>query len=255
MDIPELDIDGAPTLCGWETEIAEARSVKTSFLPTVGNSDAVSAVFSCALHMHQPTLPREGSDLEFVGNLQLMFERPHEGDNHNAASFAWCYSRMADFLADLVSEGAAPRIMLDYSGTLLWGFQQMGRSDILDALRRITTVLPPAGSCETPSVVNCVEWLGTFWGHAVAPSTPPADLRMHIIAWQHHFCGLFGPVALSRVRGFSLPEMALPNHPDALYSLVTTLRETGYEWVMLQVRTPSSSAILELENTRVLLRC
>ena len=79
-----------------------------------------------------------------------------------------------------------------------------------------------------------VEWLGTFWGHAVASSTPPADLVLHLRAWQHHFAALFGEEALGRVQGFSPPEMDLPNDPDQAYALVRALRECGYRWVLVQ---------------------
>ena len=115
--------------------------------------------------------------------------------------------------------------MLDYSGNLLWGFQQMGRHDILDALQRL--------ACD-PTLQTHVEWLGSFWGHAVAPSTPIPDLKLHILAWQHQFAALFGREALQRVKGFSLPEMHLPNHPDTLHALVQALRECGYRWLLVQ---------------------
>ena len=107
-----------------------------------------------------------------------MFEHPYEGDNHNASTFAYCYARMGDFIPELIAQGCNPRVMLDYSGTLLWGLQQMGRQDILDKLRRIT--------CD-PTYQPYVEWLGTLWGHAVVSSTPVPDLKLHIRAWQHHF--------------------------------------------------------------------
>jgi hypothetical protein len=81
---------------------------------------------------------------------------------------------------------------------------------------------------------HAVEWLGTAWGHAVAPSTPVQDFRHHVQAWQHHFGAIFGLEALSRVRGFSPPEMALPNHPDVAYEFVRTLRECGFLWVLVQ---------------------
>ena len=45
---------------------------------------------------------------------------------------------MGDFIPELVGNGCNPRIMLDYSGNLLWGFEQMNRHDILDNLKRIT---------------------------------------------------------------------------------------------------------------------
>ena len=54
-----------------------------------------------------------------IGNLQHMFENQGVGDNHNAPVFLWCYKRMGEFIPQLVGEGKEPRIMLEYSGTLL----------------------------------------------------------------------------------------------------------------------------------------
>ena len=186
--------------------------------------EQIRSGFACALHMHQPTIPA-GPQGELISHLQYMLEHPGEGDNHNAEPFAQCYRRLADLLPQLIQEGCHPRIMLDYSGNLLWGVQQMGRHDILEALRFL--------ACD-PSVQPHVEWLGTFWSHAVAPSTPIPDLKLQILAWQHQFAALFGQDALQRVRGFSPPEMHLPNHPDTLYELVKALVECGYRWLMVQ---------------------
>jgi hypothetical protein len=187
-----------------------------------GSFDQIKAGFACALHMHQPTIPA-GHDGGLICNLQNMFEHSGEGDNHNAEVFAWCYSRMGDFIPELVAAGCQPRIMLDYSGNLLWGLQQMGRDDILDKLRRLAQDYPTQ-----------VEWLGTMWSHAVPPSTPIPDLKLHMIAWQHQFAAIFGLEALSRVKGFSPPEMHLPNHPDTLYEYIKALKECGYEWLLVQ---------------------
>lgn len=186
--------------------------------------DGIRSAFACALHMHQPTIPA-GAHGELISHLQYMFEHRDEGDNHNAEGFASCYRRMADLIPQLLEEGCEPRIMLDYSGTLLWGFQQMKRQDILEALHRLTS---------DPVLQPRVEWLGTFWSHAVAPSTPLPDLKLQILAWQQHFASLFGLSALRRVKGFSLPEMHLPNHPDTLYATVQALKECGYRWVLVQ---------------------
>jgi hypothetical protein len=180
--------------------------------------------FACALHMHQPTIPG-GAGGELISHLQYMLEHPGEGDNHNAEPFAHCYRRMAELIPQLIAEGCQPRIMLDYSGTLLWGVQQMGRHDILEALRFL--------ACD-PAMQPHVEWLGSFWGHAVAPSTPIPDLKLQILAWQHQFAALFGDQALQRVKGFSPPEMHLPNHPDTLFAFITALRECGYRWLLVQ---------------------
>ena len=185
---------------------------------------ALRSCFSCALHMHQPSIPA-GTDGALISHLEFMLEHPDQGDNHNAEPFAHCYRRMAELIPQLIDAGCSPRIMLDYSGTLLWGIEQMGRSDITEALRFL--------ACD-PEMQRHVEWLGTFWGHAVAPSTPIPDLILQIQAWQHQFAALAGDAALQRVRGFSLPEMHLPNHPDTLYALISALKQCGYRWLLVQ---------------------
>ncbi|HIK44313.1 MAG TPA: glycosyl hydrolase family 57 [Leptolyngbyaceae cyanobacterium M65_K2018_010] len=226
--LPALE-EGLPIISGWEAEIAQAlASDQPVFLPHTNLSlDQISAGFAIALHMHQPTIPA-GAQGELINHLQYMFEHPFEGDNHNAGPFAYCYARLGDFIPELVNQGCNPRVMLDYSGTLLWGFQQMGRQDILDKLRRL--------ACDS-TYQPYVEWLGTCWGHAVIPSTPMPDLKLQIRAWQHHFAALFGLEALRRVRGFSPPEMHLPNHPDVLYGFVKVLKDCGYRWLLVQEHT------------------
>jgi hypothetical protein len=216
-----LTISSLPPICGSEIPY----SSDPVFLPTTNlRLDSINSAFACALHMHQPTIPA-GRNGELISNLQYMFEHPGEGDNHNAEPFAWCYSRMGEFIPELVSQGCNPRIMLDYSGNLLWGLQQMGRDDILNNLKRIT--------CDR-AFQPYVEWLGTMWSHAVVPSTPIPDLKLHIQAWQHHFASIFGSEALRRVRGFSPPEMHLPNHPDTLFEYIKALKECGYQWLLVQ---------------------
>jgi hypothetical protein len=228
-------VDGLLNVSGSEGQIEEAiRASRTDqvFLPagTSGFGEIRSA-FAIALHMHQPLIPAGGPELRtaaVISNLQWMLNNPGIGDNHNAPAFMWCYKRMGEFLPQLLDEGFQPRIMLDYSGTLLYGLRQMGAHDVLDALAVITGDIRFRKS---------VEWLGCPWGHAVAPSTPVQDYRLHVRAWQHHFAAIFGLDALSRVRGFSPSEMALPNQPDVAYEFVKTLTDCGYQWVLVQEHT------------------
>src|SRR5450631_336642 len=233
-DLPEY-IDGLPNICGSEQRIEgaiRAGGTDPVFLPpgATGFGDMNSA-FANALHMHQPLIPAGGPDLRtapIISNLQWMMDNPGIGDNHNAPVFLNCYKRMGEFVPRLLDEGLAPRVMLEYSGTLLHGLRQMGAHDVLGSLAGITTDARNR---------QAVEWLGCPWGHAVAPSTPVQDYRLHVRAWQHHFAALFGLDALSRVRGFSPAEMALPNHPDVAYDFVKTLTDCGYQWVLLQEHT------------------
>jgi hypothetical protein len=232
--LPET-VDGLPNLCGAEEVVAQAVATgqKRTLWRDCGGIDfvRVRSASAIALHMHQPLVPAGGDDLRtagLIGNLQHMTEHPGVGDNHNAPVFAWCYKRMGEMIPRLVHEGLRPRVMLEYSGTLFHGLRSMGRGDVLDALRGITV---------DPAFQPHVEWLGAPWGHAVAPSTPVQDYRRHVRAWQQHFAALFGFDALGRVRGFSPSEMALPNHPDVAHAFVRTLRECGYEWVLVQEHT------------------
>jgi hypothetical protein len=230
--IPEY-IDGLPNICGSEELLSEARAGSGPFyLPGSGIDFAnTNSAFAIALHMHQPLIPVGGDILQTAGvisNLKHMMDHSEIGDNHNARVFHWCYKRIGGFIPLLTREGKRPRVMLDYSGCLLHGLRQMGLGDVIDSLRTIT--------CE-PAYRSCVEWLGSAWGHPVAPSTPVQDYRLHVRAWQHFFAALFGFEALSRVRGFSPSEMALPNEPDVCYEFVKTLRDCGYRWILVQEHT------------------
>jgi hypothetical protein len=233
-ELPEY-VDGRPNICGAEmqTESAVLAGNGKPVFRTDSRADfgGINSACAIALHMHQPLIPAGGSDLataEIISNLKYMMDNQGIGDNHNAPVFHWCYKRMGDFIPQLVEEGKAPRVMLEYSGTLLHGLRHMGLNDVFDNLKRIT--------CE-PRYRSCVEWLGCAWGHPVAPSTPMQDFRRHVMAWQHHFAAIFGLEALGRVRGFSPSEMALPNHPDTAYGFVKALRDCGYQWVLVQEHT------------------
>ena len=235
MDRLPAIADGLPNICGAESVIEEAVKSAVDRPVDLGERaidlSRVRSAFAIALHMHQPLIPAGGPDLhsaEIISNLRQMMESASDEQRYNAGIFRWCYKRMGEFIPQLVGEGKQPRVMLDYSGTLLWGLQQMGLDDVLDNLRVIT--------CE-PRYRGCVEWLGSAWGHPVAPSTPVQDYRLHVRAWRHHFAALFGIDALTRVRGFSPAEMALPNHPDVAYEFVRTLKECGYRWVLVQEHT------------------
>src|SRR5882724_4031850 len=158
MDLPTLSGD------------AERTVAVTHGLPVAAPVDqvAVRAAFGVALHMHQPTVLGDGerSTAPLISNLQHMLEHAGEGDNHNAPVFLRCYGRVADLVGGLAARGLQPRLMLDYSGNLLWGLAEMGQTDVLAALRRTTE----------PTLATSIEWLGTMWSHAVVPSTPVPDL-------------------------------------------------------------------------------
>lgn len=234
MNNPCLYPDDLPELAGHESDIAALLAGRPDYVYLPDSTipfDRIRSAAAIALHMHQPLIPAGGAELQtapLISNLQYMMEHQHIGDNHNAPVFHWCYKRMGEFITNLLQEGKEPRVMLEYSGTLLYGLAHMGLHDVIDGLKTIT--------CRDPER-RCVEWLGCTWGHAVAPSTPAQDFRLHVRAWQHHFAALFGRDALLRIKGFSPAEMALPNHPDVAFAFVKTLKECGYQWVLVQEHT------------------
>jgi len=236
--LPEY-VEGVPNVSGNEAAVEQALASgadKVLFKDRGGiDFGSIHAATVIALHQHQPLIPAGGDHLPtaaIISNLQYMMEHQDIGDNHNAETFAWCYKRMGEFIPQLVGEGKSPRVMLEYSGTLLHGLRHMERDDVIDALKTITC---------NPAYAWTTEWLGMPWGHAVAPSTPVQDYRLHVRAWQHHFAAIFGWEALERVRGFSPSEMALPNHPEVAYEFVKTLKECGYQWVLVQEHTVEQS--------------
>jgi hypothetical protein len=233
-ELPEY-VGGLPNLCGSEPTVEAAVAAgrhRPVFLDETSVDIAgIDSAFAVALHMHQPLIPAGGPELRtaaVISNLQWMLEHPGLGDNHDAPAFHWCYRRMGELIPQLLAEGTQPRIMLEYSGTLLHGLRRAGLDDVVDALRPL--------ACD-PDLRHAVEWLGCSWGHAVAPSTPVQDYRLHVRAWQHHFAAVFGLEALGRVRGFTPAEMALPNHPDVAYEFVKTLNDCGYQWLLVQEHT------------------
>lgn len=226
-------VDGLPNISGEEKQVlAHAGKAKDAYRSAGGiNFGQIKSAAAIALHMQQPLIPAGGADLQtakLISNLKYMMDNQHIGDNHNAPVFHWCYKRIGEFVPQLVDEGKQPRAMLEYTGCLLHGLRDMGADDVIDALRRVTV---------EPAYSGCVEWLGCPWSHAVAPSTPPQDYRLHVLAWQQHFAALFGWEALERVKGFSPSEMALPNQPDVAYEFVKTLRDCGFTWVIIQEHT------------------
>lgn len=235
-DLHSEYLNGLPNISGSEKNLLDnvfkSQNQPVFLLPENGiDFSRIRSACAIALHMHQPLIPAGGSDLrtaEIISNLKYMMDNQYIGDNHNAPVFHWCYKRIGEFIPQLVNDGKQPRIMLEYSGTLLYGLRQMGLHDVIDNLKTIT--------CDH-NYRRTVEWLGCPWGHAVAPSTPVQDFRLHVLAWQHHFAALFGIDALNRVRGFSPSEMALPNHPDVAYEFVKTLKDCGYQWVLVQEHT------------------
>ena len=143
-ELPEY-VDGLPNLCGSEPRVEAAVAAgrhRPVFLDETSVDIAgIDSAFAVALHMHQPLIPAGGPELRtaaIVSNLQWMLEHLDLGDNHNAPVFQWCYTRTGKLISQLLAEGTQPRIMLEYSGTLLHGLRHAGLDDVVDALPTVT---------------------------------------------------------------------------------------------------------------------
>src|SRR5437870_8475736 len=132
IDLAE-DVDGLPNISGSEERIRQAiQASRTTpvFLPQGAKGfGEINSAFAIALHMHQPLIPAGGPELRtarMISNLQRMLDNPDSADNHNARVFLWCYRRIGEFVPQLLDEGYQPRVMVEYSGTLLYGLRHVG---------------------------------------------------------------------------------------------------------------------------------
>jgi hypothetical protein len=221
--LPEY-VDGLPNICGSEPLVEEtlrASRVSPVFLPESRiDFGHIRSACAIALHMHQPLIPAGGGGdyhtAAVISNLKYMIGITKAlVITIMLRLFHWCYKRIGEFVPQLINEGKEPRVMLEYSGTLFHGLRAMGLHDVFDALKNAT--------CNPAVPARALNGWVVHGGHAVAPSTPAQDFRLHVKAWQHHFAAIFGLEALARVRGFSPSEMALPNHPDIAYEYIKTL--------------------------------
>jgi hypothetical protein len=145
-DLHSEYLNGLPNISGSEKNLLDSvfksQNQPVFLLPENGiDFSRIRSACAIALHMHQPLIPAGGSDLrtaEIISNLKYMMDNQYIGDNHNAPVFHWCYKRIGEFIPQLVNDGKQPRIMLEYSGTLLYGLRQMGLHDVIDNLKTIT---------------------------------------------------------------------------------------------------------------------
>ena len=137
--------------------------------------------------MHQPLIPAGGADLRTARDHQQ--PAAHDGapghrrqpQRAGVPLVLQAHGRVHS-AADRRGQGAA-----GHAGVLGHAAPRPARDG------RSTTCSTRCGriTCN-PDYRRAVEWLGAPWGHAVAPSTPVQDYRLHVRAWQHHFAAIFG---------------------------------------------------------------
>ena len=217
--IPEM-VNGLPNLCGCEAQVeaVTARRDPVYLHRDQPQLDRLQSVCAVALHMQQPLIPAGGHDIhtaDTISNLDLMCATPAWATITTPASSPTATAGWATSSLTWSSQGKNPRIMLDYSGRTAVRSAQ-------DGPRR--RARPSAAA--SPRGTYCA--VCRMAGHHVGPCGGLLDpvarsFNLHMRAWQHNFAAVYGWDALARVKGFSPPEMHLPNHPDAAYEYVKAL--------------------------------
>ncbi len=213
------------------------------------------AIFVPWLHMHQPPIWTDSDPSQLIGNLEKMLNSPENSEERwNAQWFAIAYKNPAHYVKQLKAEGYSPRIMVDYSGVLLEELAKLSENgqfhqlavdgeavgDMIELWRWVLEQHPEA-----------VEFAGTAYSHCYFPATPVRDHEAQILMWRQVFADLFGETALSRVRGFWLPEMGMTGDPAEALQFIRLLKRCGYEWVILPhaaLQRPQDWSTPELEN-------
>ncbi len=214
------------------------------------------AVFVPWLHMHQPPIWVETDQTPVLrGNLEKMLEGPENSEEGwNAQWYALAYKNPARFAKLLKNKGYQPRMMVDYSGVLLEEMAKLSTNgkfehldvggekvgDVIALWREVLEQHP-----------ETVEFAGTAYSHCYFPATPERDAEAQIMEWRRVFADLFGEKALSRVRGFWLPEMGMTGDAAEALRFIRLLKKCGYEWLILPssaLERPEGWSTPELEN-------
>ncbi len=214
------------------------------------------AAFVPWLHMHQPPIVVEtDSNSVILGNLEKMLDGPQNSEESwNAQWYALAYKNPARFAKLLKSEGYEPRMMVDYSGVLLEEMAKLSANgkfehldvggeklgDVIGLWREVLEEYP-----------ETIEFAGTAYSHCYFPATPERDAEAQIMEWRRVFAELFGEKALSRVRGFWLPEMGMTGDAAEALRFIRLLKKCGYEWLILPnaaLERPEGWSTPELEN-------
>jgi hypothetical protein len=207
-----------------------------------------SAIYVPWLHMHQPLIwfvypnrifnPKKWGEESLIGNLEKML---YEG-NYDAKKMAMAYANPAKFVTRLKEEGADPKIMLDFSGTLLESLDRLSQSEDFNNMDVRVDMLgrdEPLGNIieqykkALSKYPDSIEFSGTGYYHPYFPAIPKVDWPSQITRWREKFKSLFGEAALSRVKGFWLPEMGIPGEEEDLFHLIRAIKGAGYKWLIL----------------------
>ena len=224
---------------------------------------AAKAIYVPWLHMHQPLIwfvypknilnPKKWENESLIGNLEKML---YEG-NYDALKMAMAYANPAKFITRLSEDGLDPKIMLDFSGTLLESLERLCSSD--DFNNSYVRVDMAGRDEQVGNIIeqykaalakypDAIEFTGTGYYHPYFPAIPKEDWGAQIGRWREKFKSLFGEKALSNVKGFWLPEMGIPGEEADLFQLIREIKKAGYKWMILPAVENPGACPLELPS-------
>ncbi|MFH1470610.1 MAG: glycoside hydrolase [Candidatus Micrarchaeota archaeon] len=221
------------------------------------------AIYVPWLHMHQPLIwfvypknilnPKKWKDESLIGNLEKML---YEG-NYDAQKMSMAYANPAKCVMRLREDGFDPKIMLDFSGTLLESLERLCQSDDFNNMyvhvdmrgtdEQLGNIIEQYKSA-LAKYPGSIEFSGTGYYHPYFPAIPKADWDAQIGRWREKFKSLFGEKALSNVKGFWLPEMGIPGDEGDLFLLIRAIKRAGYKWLILPAVENPNACPLELPN-------
>ncbi len=198
------------------------------------------AVVCINLHHHQPFLFIDNG--KRVSNIRKMWQYAGNDDQQrwNAACYVGSYRELGKSVNLLVNEGYEPRIMADFTGSLLKGLKEAEDDGLLGEMSiekggsragNVISELRRATGLPSPHL----EMTATGIHHPLfhPDATPKEDWSLHIEAYISLHEDLFGKSSARGLYGFWPPEMAIPGKPDDLYDLIEVLRRNGIKWIML----------------------
>lgn len=192
------------------------------------------------LHHQQPFLFINSG--KRVSNIKKMWQYAGGDDQQrwNVACYVGSYRELGRSINLLVNEGYEPRIMADFTGSLLKGLKEAEDEGILNQMsiekqgsRAGNVISELRKAIKFPSSYLEMTATGIYHPLFHPDTTPKEDWDLHIKSYRALHKILFGELSAQNLNGFWPPEMAVSGKPDDLYDLIEILHKNGIKWIML----------------------
>ncbi len=199
------------------------------------------------LHMHQPFVLKNST---LISNIEKMLYSSDKRERWDAKLILRAYKNPAKYVEILAEEGKEPRIILDFSGTLLESLKDLDERNVTKKVFVGEEAIGPIIELYKKVLKKFpyfIEFAGTAYSHCYFPITPQEDWQLQIEEWRKTFRKIFGKVNLDRVKGFWLPEMGIIGREDALSKLIECIKKY-YDWLILPLQVVQGYENLSYEK-------